>query len=117
MQPVSGAVGFSKNERAIFWVQALACGEGLAKATWATLGIVTSVEFGSVRATSGPKEAAVCPSYSASTTRVGIWLWVTSRTSAGSFGTFQAAQFCRMNGRFVVFAQIDRGKVGKARRP
>src|SRR5215475_3538491 len=99
MQPVFARPGLSKKERAICWAQALALGEGLAKATWAMFGIVTTVEFGSVRATSGPNDAAVCPSYWASTTSVGILLRVTARTSAGTFGTFQAAQFCRMKGR------------------
>ena len=56
---VSALIITSKNDRVIAYAHAFADAEGLAKATWATLGIVTTVEFGSVRATSGPKDAAV----------------------------------------------------------
>jgi hypothetical protein len=51
VQLVSTLVRTLKNDRTIFWAQALAAGDGLAKATWATLGMVTTTELGSVRAT------------------------------------------------------------------
>jgi hypothetical protein len=40
-----------RNVLTILWAHALAAGDGLAKATLATLGVVTIVELGSVRAT------------------------------------------------------------------
>src|SRR5690349_6149034 len=99
-QLVSAALGVSKNDRTIDHAHALAAGDGLPNATCAMFGIVTTVELDSVCATSGPNEGAVWESYWAEMTRLGIELVVTSRTDRSTGGTFHAAQFWRMNGRF-----------------
>ena len=59
-QLVSTAFRTSKKSRTMLCAQALAAGDGLPNATCATLGISTTVAFGSVLATSGPNEGAVC---------------------------------------------------------
>lgn len=51
VQLVSTAFRTVKNDLTMLCAHLLAAGEGLAKATCATLGIVTTVELGSVRAT------------------------------------------------------------------
>src|SRR5262245_29345228 len=97
--------------------QELASGDGLANATCATLGISTTVAADSERATSGPNDDAIWPSYCADMTRVGMPLFVTSRIDRSAGGTSQASQFERMNWRFGAFASTERGNVGKASRP
>jgi hypothetical protein len=59
------------------------------------LGISTTVEFGSVRATSGAKDGAVCASYCDAMTSVGTLLCVTSRIDRSTGGTFQTSQLAR----------------------
>src|SRR5262249_28785920 len=113
-QLVSTAFRTSKKSRTMLCAHALAAGDGLPKATCATLGISTTVACGSVRATSGPNDAAVCASYRAEMTSVGMSLSVTSRMARSTGGTFQASQLERMNGRLGAFAWIDIGKVGNA---
>ena len=117
VQLVSTLVRTLKNDLTILWAQALAAGDGLPNATCATLGIVTTTELGSVRATSGPKDGAVWPSYWADMTSVGMLLRGDVADQAGAGGTFQARQFWRMNGRLGAFRRIECGKVGNARRP
>ena len=56
VQLVSTAFRTSKKSRTMVCAQALAAGDGLANATCATLGISTTVAFGSVRATRGPND-------------------------------------------------------------
>ena len=117
MQLVSAPFGRSKNERAMAYAHAFAASDGLPNATWAMLGMVTTVEFGSVRATYGPNDGAVWASYWAEMTSVGMLLRVISRTTEETFGTFHAAQFSRMNDRLGASFQIATGNFGNARRP
>ena len=78
-QLVSTAFKTSKKSRTMACAHSLAAGEGLPTATCATLGISTTVEFGSVRATSGAKDGVVCASNCDAMTSVGRLLCVTSR--------------------------------------
>src|ERR1700736_2837589 len=80
-QLVSTAFRTSKKSRTMLCAHALAAGDGLPNATCATLGISTTVEFARVRATRGPNDGAVCASYCAEMTSVGMLLLVTSRTA------------------------------------
>src|SRR5438270_2195964 len=50
-------------------------------------------------------------------TSVGMLLLVTARTTCETAGTFQTAQFSRMNGKLGAFFKMETGKVGNARRP
>src|SRR4051794_9622997 len=111
-QLVSTALRTSKKSRTMLCAHALAAGDGLPDATCATLGISTMVAFGSVRATSGPNEGAVCASYCAEITSVGMLLSVTSRMARSTGGTFQTPQLERMNWRLGALPWIDGGKVG-----
>src|SRR5262245_45960827 len=117
VQLVSTSLRTSKKSRTMLWAHALASSDGLPNATCATLGISTTVEFVSVRATRGPKDGAVWASYCAEMTSVGMLLWVMSRMERDTGGTFQTSQFERMNWRFGAFLWTDSGNVGDARRP
>src|ERR1700733_2147612 len=99
------------------YAHVLALGEGLPKATCATFGMVTTVALESVFATYAPNDAAVCASYCALMTSVGIALFVGVLTTGETLGTFQSLQFSRMKGRFGAFLRMARGNVGNARRP
>src|SRR5262249_10164982 len=90
----------------MLWAHALAAGDGLPNATCATLGISTTVEFVSVRATRGPKDGAVWASYCAEMTSVGMLLSVMSRMALDTGGTCQTSQFERMNWRFGAFLRV-----------
>jgi hypothetical protein len=96
-QLVFTALRTSKKSRTIACAHALAAGEGLPNATCPRLGISTTVEFRSVRATRGPNEGAVCASYCDEMTSVGMLLVVTSRIVRSIGGTSQTSQLERMN--------------------
>src|SRR5215510_13719719 len=117
VQLVSTSLRTSKKSRTMLWAHALASSDGLPNATCATLGISTTVEFVSVRATRGPKDGAVWASYCAEMTSVGMLLSVMSRIELDTGGTFQTTQFERMNWRFGAFLWTESGNVGNARRP
>jgi hypothetical protein len=117
MQLVSALFGASKKDRVIAYAHSLAAVEGLPNATCATLGIVTTVEFGNVFATYAPNAAAVWASYWALMTRVGKLLLVSVRTNEDTAGTSQSRQLSRIKDKCGACLKIETGNVGNARRP
>lgn len=78
---------------------------------------MTTVAFGSVRATYGPLSAPVWESSPPDRARVGMSLRVTSRIEGAAAGTFQTLQSGRRKASCGAWACTERGNVGKASWP